>query len=303
MQQEKNENRQERQEKKQSRMEKIRQGMIRNKRHLIQLAAALLANANFKGFWSGTIWQGKSKSICVPGLNCYSCPGAVGACPIGSLQAQISGNQKGIPYYIAGTLLLFGAVLGRAVCGFLCLFGFIQDLLYKIKTPKITVPPKVDKVLRYLKYVILAVFVIGLPLFISDEFGIGDPWFCKYICPAGTLEGGVFLTLMNQSLRSMIGVLFTWKLFLLFLTIISSILIYRPFCKYICPLGAIYGLFNRFSFFRMEVDQSACIHCGKCEKQCKMQVPVLTNINSAECIRCGDCKRACPVGAIHLEKR
>ncbi|NCB93338.1 MAG: 4Fe-4S binding protein [Clostridia bacterium] len=270
-----------------------------DKRHVIQFISAILSNANLKGFREGSIWQGKSKFICVPGLNCYSCPGAVGACPIGSLQALLSGDKKGIPYYIVGILILFGVIFGRVICGFLCLFGYLQDLLYKIKTPKLTIPERVDKPLRFLKYIILAVFVIGLPLLVTGAFGIGDPWFCKYICPAGTLEGGIPLMIQNKTLRSMVGFLFSWKMFLLVVTIVSSMLIYRPFCKYICPLGAIYGLFNRYSFIQMQVDQDACIHCGKCTKTCKMQVDVIENINSAECIRCGDCKKACPAQAIH----
>ena len=272
--------------------------MKQGKRHFIQLMAAVITNANIKGFFTATIWRGKSKSVCVPGLNCYSCPGAIGACPIGSLQNALSGNKQGFPYYTVGFLVLFSVLLGRLVCGFLCLFGLVQDLLYKIKTPKIKVPERADKILRYLKYVILLVFVILLPHFIKDAFGLGDPWFCKYICPAGTLEAGIPLLIGNPALRSMVGFLFSWKMILLVIFLISSILIYRPFCKYICPLGAIYGLFNRFSFYRLKVDEHKCIDCKKCESICPMNVKVLKDINSCECIRCGACKESCPVGAI-----
>lgn len=268
------------------------------KRHSIQFLSSLLANGNLKGFVEGSIWQGKSKSICVPGLNCYSCPGALGACPIGSLQSSLSGAKKGFPYYVTGIIILFGVIFGRVICGFLCLFGFIQDMLYKIKTPKVELPEKIDKPLRYLKYVILLLFVILLPLLISNAFGMGDPWFCKYICPAGTLEGGIPLMIKNEELRSLAGFLFSWKVLLLLITVLSSIFIYRPFCKYICPLGAIYGIFNKFSLFQMSVDKKACISCGACKKSCKMKVDVLNDINSSECIRCMDCKNVCPVNCI-----
>ena len=100
-------------------------------RHSIQAAATLLQNANFKGFFEGRIYQGPAKSVCVPGLNCYSCPGAVGACPVGSLQTYLSGLKFKVPYYVVGILIFVGALIGRAVCGFLCPFGFLQDLLYK----------------------------------------------------------------------------------------------------------------------------------------------------------------------------
>lgn len=272
--------------------------MKQGKRHIIQLIAAILTNANIPGFFKGNIWQGGTKVVCVPGLNCYSCPGAVGACPIGALQAELSGGKRGIPYYTAGFLILFGVLFGRVICGFLCPFGFIQDLLYKIKVKKWNLPKRVDAILRYLKYVILAVFVILLPLLVRDAFGIGDPWFCKYICPAGTLEGGIPLIIQNPMLRSMVGFLFSWKMLLLLLFLVSSTFMYRPFCKYICPLGAIYGLFNHISFYQLKVDQTKCTNCGQCEKVCKMEVKVRKNINSSECIRCGACRENCPVGAI-----
>lgn len=268
------------------------------RRHIIQLIATVVSNGYLIGFTQGRIQTGGQKFVCVPGLNCYSCPGAVGACPIGALQAVLGDRKFQFSYYVFGFLLFVSVLLGRVVCGFLCPFGFLQDLLYKIKSPKIKVPTKLDRGLRYLKYVMLAVPVIVLPIFLTNSFGTAPPYFCQYICPVGTLEGGIPLTLKNESLRGMIGWLFNWKMFLLVLTIISSILICRPFCKYVCPLGAFYGLFQRFSFYHMEVDASRCDHCGACEKICPMGVEVTKNINSPECIRCGQCKSVCHTDAI-----
>ncbi|MBP7348360.1 MAG: 4Fe-4S binding protein [Butyrivibrio sp.] len=267
-------------------------------RHWIQAVSALLMNGNLKGFAEGRIWQGQSKRICVPGLNCYSCPGAFGACPIGSLQAVLNGRQKSLSFYVTGLLILFGTIFGRLICGFLCPFGFLQELLYRIPVRKWQIPAGIDGMLRYLKYVILVVFVLLLPALVHGTYGIGDPWFCKYICPAGTLEGGIPLVLTNPALRSMVGFLFSWKMLILILTVTASMHIYRPFCKYICPLGAVYALFNRFSIYRMQVEEDKCTHCGICEKTCLMQVKVTENINSPECIRCGACKNVCPVHAI-----
>jgi polyferredoxin len=267
-------------------------------RHLIQTLAAMITNANAKGFFEGTIYKGNTKKACVPGLNCYSCPGAVGACPIGSLQSVIGGGKYKFSYYIIGVLMLFGVLFGRLICGFLCPFGFIQDLLYKIPTPKLKVPKYIDKVLRYLKYLILLIPVILLPMFLTDQFGTAPPYFCQWICPVGTLEGGIPLVIQNESLRSMVGFLFNWKIMLLIITIVSSIFIYRPFCKYICPLGAVYSLFNKFSFYQMSVDKSKCNGCKACERNCKMNVEITKNINSLECIRCGECKGVCKKNAI-----
>lgn len=268
------------------------------KRNIFQAAWMLIINGNFKGFLEGKIYQGPLKKICVPGLNCYSCPGALGSCPIGSLQAVIGSFEFQASFYVIGFLMFFGSVLGRFVCGFLCPFGFIQDLLNKIPFPKKIKTFKADKPLRFLKYVILVVFVILLPLFAVDAIGSGLPWFCKWICPAGTLEGGIPLITKNANLQNAIGFLFTWKVAILAVTILVSIIIYRPFCKYICPLGAIYALFNKFSVYRYFVSEDACTSCGTCDKACPMQVKPVKQCNHGECIRCGVCKDVCPTGAI-----
>ena len=267
-------------------------------RFICQLAAAALFNGYAAGFAKGRIYSGKTKLLCVPVLNCYSCPGALGSCPIGSLQAVIGRSGHGFPFYVLGMLMLFGLVLGRLICGFLCPFGWVQDLLARIPIKKAALPLKFDKALRYLKYVILAVFVLLLPAFLTDRFGVAPPYFCKYICPAGTLEGGMPLLLMNGELRKLAGVLFGWKLLLMLIILVSAALIPRSFCRYLCPLGAFYSLFNRFSLYRMELDSSKCVGCKKCEQVCPMAVKVTAEINSGECIRCGRCKAACPEGAI-----
>ena len=267
------------------------------KRRIIQLISTLLCNLNLKGFATGRIYQGQLKTLCVPGLNCYSCPGAAGACPIGSLQAVIGGRERSVSYYVFGLVLLFGTLFGRLICGFLCPFGFVQDLLHKIPSPKPKVPERLDKPLRWGKYVSLAAVLI-LPALLRDAYGIGAPYFCKYVCPAGTLEGGIPLLIADPSLRAAAGFLFSWKMAILVAVVVLSVLIYRPFCKYLCPLGAFYGLLNRFSIYHMEVDADKCIGCGKCERVCKMGVCPTKNSNSAECIRCGACTQACPVSAI-----
>lgn len=266
-----------------------------SKRRIIQLYAALLYNANIKGFISGNIYTGETKNICVPGLNCYSCPGAVGSCPLGALQDSLSLANKKLPYYIIGILLLYGLCLGRTICGFLCPVGLIQDLLYKIKSFKIT-KNRVTRVLSYTKYVVLAVFVIILPLMYGIQ-NLAVPAFCKYICPAGTFEGGIGLLANpnNQDMFMMLGPLFTWKMTLLILFIVFSILCYRFFCRFICPLGAIYSFFNQISFLGIKLNNEKCIKCGKCITVCKMDIKT---VGDRECINCGDCVAVCPTSAI-----
>lgn len=268
-------------------------------RTLVQIVFTALTNGYAAGFANGTIYRGPSKSICLPGLNCYSCPGALGACPIGSLQSVLSSRNYQFSFYVVGFLIFIGAVFGRLVCGWLCPFGLVQDLLYKIPFPVKRKKLPGDRILKYLKYVILAGFVILLPLTILDVVGQGQPWFCKYICPSGTLFAGLPLIGANPLLRSALGWLFTWKFALLTVLLVLSILVYRPFCHYLCPLGAVYGLFHPVSLYRYQVDASACTSCGKCQETCKLDIPVYQTPNSAECIRCGECLNACPHQALH----
>ena len=265
-------------------------------RGLIQAGAALLTNLHLPNFLKGGIYQGKGKAVCVPGLNCYSCPAASGACPIGSFQAVVGSSKFSFSYYITGFLILLGVLLGRFICGFLCPFGWFQELLHKIPTKKIST--KKLKPLTYIKYAVLLFMVVLMPMLITNDVGMGDPFFCKYLCPQGVLEGGIPLATVNSGIRAALGALFSWKLGILITVIVLSVLFYRPFCKWLCPLGAFYALLNKVSLFGMKVDKHKCVSCGKCAKVCKMDVDVTKAPDHTECIRCGMCIRACPTKAV-----
>ena len=263
------------------------------KRRIIQLGTAFLYNINFNNFKEGKIYTGDLKRFCVPGLNCYSCPASIGACPLGILQTSLLNSKYKIPVLIFGIIIFFGIVLGRIICGFFCPFGFLQEIIYKIKTKKI-LKNNITKKLTSIKYVVLVIFVFIIPL------AIKYPGFCKYICPVGTIEGGIPLTTINQSLKSLRGILFNFKIIVLIMILFSSVFIFRFFCRFLCPLGAIYSLFNKISFFNIILDNKKCINCNKCIEICPMDIK---EVGDKECISCTKCINICPSKAIKLGKR
>lgn len=265
------------------------------RQRLVQVYAALLYNAHLKGFIEGEIYTGPTKNVCVPGFNCYSCPGAVGACPLGALQNALASSGNRAPYYVLGILMLFGLTLGRMICGWLCPLGLIQELLHKVPVPKVK-KSRFTRVLSYFKYVILAVFVIFVPLAYSVQ-SLPVPAFCKYICPAGTLEGAVGLLSnpVNADKFSMLGILFTRKFVIMVLILTACVFVYRAFCRFLCPLGAIYGLFSKVSLLGVKVKAADCTQCGRCVQQCPMDV---RHVGDHECIQCGRCVNVCPTKAI-----
>lgn len=272
-----------------------------NIRLFVQILYTIITNGYVYGYLNGKIYKGPLKYACVPGLNCYSCPGAVASCPLGALQAAL--NQKGfqIPFAALGFFFVFGSIFGRFVCGWLCPFGLLQDLLHKIPLFRKRKQLPHHSILKYGKYVVL----VGLVLIGSSVLFTGFakvPAFCKYLCPSGTFMGAIPLLSANEQLRSQIGGLFYWKLGVLISLLILSVKIYRPFCQYLCPLGAIYGWFNRFSLVQIRWNKEECTSCMACQKACPVNLPPEKISVSSECIKCGKCIGACHSGCLRLRK-
>lgn len=275
--------------------------MRKNLRLKVQIFYTILTNGYVYGFLNGKIYQGNLKYACVPGLNCYSCPGAVGSCPIGALQAVLNQRSVQIPFGVLGFLFVFGSILGRFVCGWLCPFGLVQDLLHGIPLFQKRKRLPFHSVLKYGKYMVLIFLVCIGSAFLFGGFA-KVPAFCKYLCPSGTLFGALPLLTGNKLLRSQAGGLFFWKLGILLVLLTLSVKIYRPFCQYLCPLGAVYGWFNRFSLVQIHWEEEQCISCHACEDACPAGLSLKEISRSSECIRCGRCIRACPAECLHFRK-
>ncbi len=267
-------------------------------RRVSQVLSALAINPYFSYFSTRTIYQGWLKNLCVPGLNCYACPLAVFSCPIGSLQQAFvlfSSRTKayfaqawGALLYVLGSVGLVGAILGRLPCGWICPFGLLQDMLYKIPTTKLGLP----RWMGWGRYLFLMIAVALIPLI------TGVSWFSR-LCPAGALEGAIPLKLLPpEATLPPVGWFFWFKLGLLGVFLAWMVASKRPFCRVICPLGAMLGLFNRFSLYRLAIDDSKCEGCGRCKRVCPVDIHIFQDPNSPQCIRCLECKKACPEKAI-----
>lgn len=293
-----------------------REKILHPLRHYIQALGFFVTNGNVGGFFTGRLYKGSIKNVCFPVLNCYSCPGAISGCPIGSMQATINSSRMKppyrihLPYYVVGITALFALMMGRWFCGYMCPFGLWQDLMDKIPVKKIRVPAKVNSVLRWMKFVFLALVVFILPFLIPYIFlgKYGYPFFCKYVCPQGILVGSFPHIIYDYFVRPaeqrqilpLLRYLFMNKFTIFILVSIACMFIYRLFCRYICPLGAFLGIFNPVSVYRLKINDK-CILCNKCQRHCKMDIPVFRTPNSFDCIRCDECIKVCPVNAIERE--
>lgn len=263
------------------------------KRRVSQILSVILYNAYVVGFFSGTIYQGVAKVIPCPAFNCHSCPAALFTCPIGAIQLFAAYGKYYLSFYVMGFLGIIGAIGGRVICGWACPFGLLQDLMYKIRSPKTDIPRIVEKT----KYVIL----FGVVFFVA--YYTKEPWFCKIICPAGTLEAGIPLLGLNKDLRQLIGIVLIIKIVILLFFLLWMIVSKRPFCRVVCPLGTIYGLFNKVSFFKMRLNRDSCILDRKCVRMCPVGHRIYEeDENDPRCIRCLQCSE-CPEGLIRLSSK
>jgi len=282
-------------------------------RRWTQIAGTLAANPWFAYFGTRAIYQGRAKGVCFPGFNCYACPLALMSCPIGSLQhsfaimspqreaaAGVSSRAaRAVAHhaqsfsisaflYVVGFVGLIGALTGRLICGWVCPFGLLQDLMYKIPSPKLRIP----RWARFGKYAALLILAMLIP------YITGVHWFSR-LCPAGALEGSVPLKLLPpKTPLPPVGWFFWLKIGILVAFLLWMVASKRPFCRTACPLGAMYALLNPVSLYQMHVDGEKCTECGACRDVCPVDINIFDNANSPECIRCLDCKKECPEGAV-----
>lgn len=244
----------------------------------------LLLNSYFAVFSAKTIYAGPLRSVCVPGLNCHACPTATMGCPIGMMQ-HFSATHR-FPWFLLGFLGIIGLISGRFTCGWLCPWGFVQDMVYRFKKLMVRIP----RLLIYFKYVVLVGLVVIIPYMTYEHS------FSK-LCPCGALIAGIPWVLWNPvdpvvGLPTIeagsVGTLFTVKMLILGAFLLLFLFIKRPFCRTVCPLGAMYAVFNRMSLVSVRVGEG-CADCGQCRAVCPTDLEVRTQVNSEACIKCLEC--------------
>ena len=222
--------------------------------------------------------------MCSPVFHCYACPLATFACPIGALAGFSSLHV--MPYALIGMLLVVGGLVGATICGWVCPFGLAQDVAAKVTRPKFNLPVWAS----YFRYVVLIGAVLAIPYF----FGEANPFFICRICPAGAVEAAGPNVVQQAMAAQKIVWPNTLKLTILGVLVIALFLTRRPWCKVLCPLGAIFGLFNRFSVFSMRLDKDKCTDCKLCQKLCEYGIDPHEKPNDPACVRCLECTDCTP---------
>lgn len=210
------------------------------------------------------------------------------------VQAAVSGSSDAFSLRCSVITLLATVpatiLFGRWFCGYLCSFGAMQDLLWFVskKTFKLRhrVPPKLDRALRRSKYILLALIaaLLWTGLVSTDLSG---PW-------------SVFGQYTDLGSRPGLAPLLSVGGALLILIILASIFIERGFCRYLCPMGAVYAILSKLQRFPVLKKRDACGSCRSCSQSCAMALELgeVDAVHSGECIRCMRCAEICPRGNV-----
>ena len=271
----------------------------------------IFTNSYINAIWTKGLYEGPLRQICIPGLNCHSCPFSVLACPIGIMQSFLCNHQ--IPFYLIGYIALIGILVGRAACGWICPFGWLQDMMFKIKSRKFGIP----KFLTHIKWVSLLLLTLLLPYFTAVH------WFSK-LCPYGALIGAIPWAVWNPInpvfqepviAPGSYGFWFVVKMVILVGFLLWFVLAKRPFCRVACPMGLIFSWFNKISLLKieapkaqyssqetiaqttpqvinwltLEVPKAQCSGCKLCKSICPTDLDVPDEVESSACIKCLDC--------------
>jgi len=268
---------------------------LRRLRTIVQLLASLVLFGPFLLCWmlegakALPSWmQGlKARLHSIPGcmFHCYACPLATFACPIGVMAGFASVHV--VPLLTLGVLVLAAAAVGSMVCGWICPFGFLQDLADRIPTPKLRIP----NWMGFGRYVVLIGLVVAVPMMWGKEH---NPLFICRLCPAGAVEASIPATIEQSVAGGDMTWLMGWPKVVILIVFVAAVLFTRrPWCTVFCPLGGLLSLLNRLSFVHLRFDRDGCVECNRCRANCRYGVHIEKRLNDTRCNRCLECT-ACP---------
>jgi len=267
-------------------------------RRTVQVASLVLSNAWFLSFL---------RFIPCGYLQCSNCAASSFTCPLilvqrgavmasmgifgGAMGAAMAGKILGSVLGALAMLVLFGALFGSWGCGWLCPFGFVQDMLAKIPVKKFRLPSWSG----HLRIPLFVALVVAVPYLTRSLF------FCD-VCPSGTINrlwqqaAGIPLFFKTpQGIRASVSIFFLVGILVL------SAFTHRPFCSLFCPIGGVVGLLNKVSGLHLSVNREKCASCGRCASVCPQGIDPSKTPAHGRCSRCLECTDAC--GLIRTDLR
>lgn len=226
--------------------------------------------------WLWPIAAAQGVPACV--FHCYACPMSSFACPIGLIASAVAIGL--VPLMAFGVIFIAAAAIGSAVCGWLCPFGLLQDLLDKVPTPKFRLPAwtGIGRYLTLIGLVFVGPILLGKT---ADNYA-----FICNVCPAGAIEAGLPRIIAGQITPER---LLAAKYIIAGIIVALMLFTYRPWCRVFCPLGGVFALFNRVSLFFLKFHKDKCVNCKTCTVNCPCGIDVKKAINTSSCIRCMKC--------------
>jgi len=267
---------------------------LKFKQRVVQTLSLIVLNSNVRG--------AETFGFCLPVMHCNTCPWSWTLCPVYKLTELVQFHEPlvSVEWLVIAAIFAVCAFVGRFFCGWICPAGFVQDLLYKIPSPKFSIPIH----MQWLKYGFLFITVVAVAYFIGKEV---PAFFCAY-CPTSTIES--IIPAMIFSPEYVLGAAGYWRFPVLALVLLLAVTSARSFCKIMCPIGAMVAITNKFSLFSIKLSADKCIHCHKCDKSCPMDVPVEKCATTGkkvsrdlECVECLTCEGVCPTTAISNNSR
>ena len=273
---------------------------LRFKRLISQVFFFFIVNL---GYRIENVFPGLKTGFCYPLFYCHACPAATSACPIRAIEIGVFKGNWNWRFILYPILIIgfVGVITGRAICGWACPIGLLQRATGKVprklkkKYPKIKKigQLKIEPYFRYIKYIVFLGLVVVTPIIIGFMF--------TDICPIGYLVGTIPITVLNPG-QFLPNEFFYIALAVFILFIILIFLIERGWCRYFCPIGAMFAPFNKISIYHVNVNKDECIHCNACTLVCPMAIDIPNMNRDLECILCGKCIDACPKNVISFER-